>query len=293
MEWKFHTPEFLFRKDLKNYTWAGHMFFAYDLVRNLKPKSIVELGTYKGTSFFSFCQGVLDESLDTRLTCVDSWEGDEQTDFYNEEVFMEFKSTLKKYFHKLDIKINRMYFDQAAKQFEPQSIDILHIDGLHTYEAVSNDYQTWKGKVSPNGVIIFHDINVAEFGVNRLWNEIKSDHPEYSFIDFEHNYGLGVLFKDPSIKKTFTPDFQESFVQHYFDISLEYRLLQRIAEMENEIRDLKGSERNLDEMLRASIAENSQLHFLLDEARTELEEKRSLLNKRSMRIAAKIVRLIH
>ncbi len=68
MEWVFHKPLFEYDnykiisiKD--NSAWSGHRNFAYDLVRFMKPKKIVELGTHYGSSFFSFCQAVKDEGL--------------------------------------------------------------------------------------------------------------------------------------------------------------------------------------------------------------------------------------
>ena len=56
--------------------WIGHIPFAYALIDVFKPKSIVELGTYSGSSFFSFCQAVKKLGLDTKCYGVDMWEGD-------------------------------------------------------------------------------------------------------------------------------------------------------------------------------------------------------------------------
>src|SRR5437868_5968526 len=43
--------------------WHMHLPFAYHLIRELKPKVFVELGVYKGESYFAFCQSVHENNL--------------------------------------------------------------------------------------------------------------------------------------------------------------------------------------------------------------------------------------
>ena len=190
--WKKHEPVFEFDEVEHDSAWKGHFNFAYDLIRFMEPNIFVELGTHYGGSFLSFCQGAKDGQLRTQCHAVDTWKGDAHAGFYNDDVFELVKDVTAKYYGN-HAKLTRLTFDEAAPLFEDESIDLLHIDGLHTYEAVTNDYETWLPKLAPKGVILFHDISVriGNFGVFKFWDEVKAKFPSF---EFHHAAGLGVLF---------------------------------------------------------------------------------------------------
>ena len=89
-----------------------------------------------------------------------------------------------------------MLFSEALGEFPDGSIDLLHIDGLHTYDDVKDDFESWLPKLSQNGVILFHDVILRDrgFGVWKLWDEIAWTHN--SFL-FEFGFGLGLWKKEP------------------------------------------------------------------------------------------------
>ncbi|TKH23314.1 class I SAM-dependent methyltransferase [Bacillus wiedmannii] len=195
MIWIKHNPKFEYETEypnIKKGPWGGHIDFAYDLIRFLKPQTIVELGTFYGTSFFSFCQAVKDEKCETVCYAIDTWKGDEHGGFYGDEVYTTVNYLVQKYYKHIGNLI-KSTFDGTLHTFKDETIDVLHIDGYHTYEAVSHDYETWLPKLRSNGVVLFHDITVyyENFGVHKLWAELSSKNPAFSF---KHSNGLGILF---------------------------------------------------------------------------------------------------
>jgi O-antigen biosynthesis protein len=172
--------------------WLGHVPFALWLVEQTRPGMLVELGTHHGHSYFTFCAGVVANGLPTKCFAVDTWKGDEHAGSYGEEIFAQVSEKNQSQFHAFS-RLLRTTFDEAVAHFGDGTIDILHIDGLHTYDAVKHDFETWLPKLSSRGVVLFHDSNVRErdFGVWRLWEELKDEHPS---IEFQHSHGLGSLF---------------------------------------------------------------------------------------------------
>ena len=59
-------------------SWWEHVPIAHWLIKNIKPKLVVELGTHYGVSFFAFCESAEIYSEETFCYAVDTWEGDSQ-----------------------------------------------------------------------------------------------------------------------------------------------------------------------------------------------------------------------
>lgn len=193
--WQTSNPQFEVDADCplyKSWPWNGHRIFSYDLIGLIAPTMIVELGTYWGTSLFSFCQAVKDKRLATKIFAVDTWEGDIHAGSYDDSVYHTVRQRAEKYYSMLDLQLLKMRFDEALGKFQDNTIDLIHIDGCHEYEAVRDDFESWLPKLSPHGIMLFHDVgDYTGYGSAKFWKEISERHPSFHF---NHSWGLGVLF---------------------------------------------------------------------------------------------------
>ncbi|OFE13776.1 hypothetical protein PHACT_12055 [Pseudohongiella acticola] len=178
-------------------TWIDHLPFGYDLMAALRPRTLVELGTYSGLSFFCFCQAAREMGLPTRSYAVDTWEGDDHTGAYGEDIYRSVQAHQQAQYPD-SASLLRMRFDQALSQFEDNSLDMIHLDGLHTRDAVSEDFRQWYPKLRPGGIFLFHDVvaRLPGFGVWQFWQALcqAPEHQGNSFT-FNQGFGLGVLRK--------------------------------------------------------------------------------------------------
>jgi hypothetical protein len=195
--WSWVSPSSTFKP--KRYSfggpgpWSGHLAFANDLVAAERPKLLVELGTFYGESYFGFCQALEEKSIVCTCYAVDTWQGDAHGGFYGDDIYADVEAYNRAHYSSFS-HLMRMTFDEALSYFSDDSIDILHIDGHHSYESVRSDFEYWIRKVRPGGIVLLHDIRIrtAGFGVWRFWEELCASFPHYAFA---HSAGLGVVMK--------------------------------------------------------------------------------------------------
>ncbi|WP_059109776.1 MULTISPECIES: rhamnan synthesis F family protein [Pantoea] len=231
--------------------WLEHIPFAFWLINAHKPRVLVELGTHYGSSYFAFCQAINQLNLPTKTYAVDMWKGDEHAGFYGENVFSAVQSHNNHLYSRFST-LMRTSFDEASEHFSDDEIDLLHIDGYHTYEAVKNDFDVWLPKLSNRGVVIIHDSNVrkADFGVYKFVSELRKLYPCF---EFSHGHGLTIVGvgseQTAAMIQLFSSDNNSNKVRHIQSIfsklgkacSDEYKVKKNSIEMAHQQLELKDA----------------------------------------------------
>lgn len=234
----YHTISFSHPLRQVSSAWTQHIPFAMFLIDLLRPQTIVELGTFTGASYCAFCQAVKELNLDTRCYAVDNWKGDLHNGFYDQSVL----DNLKRHHDPLYGSFSQLIqsdFKEALSRFEDGSIDLLHIDGQHTYEAVSHDFKDWLPKLSDHGIVLLHNIEMYEqdFGVWRFWKELKA---KYSSFELKHRGGLGLVAPKRSQPAALSPLMDAPEPEQHAIREFFFRLgsdLETRLEQDNELHD--------------------------------------------------------
>ncbi|MEM4436803.1 MAG: class I SAM-dependent methyltransferase [Thermosphaera sp.] len=169
------------------------------LLAELKPKTLLEIGTAGGGTLFLFSQIA---PLNATIISIDLPGGPFGGGY------PEWRTPLYKSFAKKGQKIHLIRADShdpktleiVREILDDRELDFLFIDGDHTYEGVKRDFEMYSPLVRKGGIIAFHDIveHPPETGceVSRFWNEIKYS---YSYLEIVKSWdqkwaGIGVIY---------------------------------------------------------------------------------------------------
>ncbi|MCX5714987.1 MAG: class I SAM-dependent methyltransferase [Candidatus Omnitrophica bacterium] len=160
-----------------------------------KPRSILEIGTAGGGSMFLFLQAASDDAC---LITIDlpggSFGGG----------YPRWRVVLYKLFARYKQRIYLIRGDshslttfQRVKRFlAGRMVDVLFIDGDHSYEGVKNDFELYRSLVKKGGIIAFHDIvpglPALVGGVPQFWNQIKPRFQHTEIIKDVNQGGCGI-----------------------------------------------------------------------------------------------------
>lgn len=128
----------------------GHLL--YSLASSCPPKcTIVEIGSFKGKS--TICLGkALVQKKQCKIYAIDPHDSNSHC-----STFADFQTNIKNNrLEKVVIPLVKTS-QEAAHEFNDQSLDMIFIDGDHSYEAVKQDIELWLPKLKTGGIIAFHD----------------------------------------------------------------------------------------------------------------------------------------
>ena len=123
----------------------------YRLGRDATTGPVVEIGRFKGGSTFIFASSMRDG--------VELWSYDVhialRPDMPGPQLDAELRAALERY--RLAHKVHLIVADSRTADPPHRPIEVLFIDGDHSYEGAKADYERWGAMVRPGGHLLFHD----------------------------------------------------------------------------------------------------------------------------------------
>jgi predicted O-methyltransferase YrrM len=164
------------------------------LLARRRPATVVEIGTYRGGTFYAFCN-VADRNA--TLVSIDLPGGLFGGGYTESEL-----SAIRRY----GLPTQSLHFlaadsheqstrDAVIERLDGRPIDFLMIDGDHRYEGVRRDFELYSPLVAKGGLIAFHDILPHPAAplceVDAFWNEVRRGYRHAEFVDAAEDWGVG------------------------------------------------------------------------------------------------------
>jgi len=154
------------------------------IVENLKPKTVLEIGTAKGGTLFLWSRLA---SEDATIVSIDMpWENGGGYPNWKTDLYQKFSSPKQKLTLLRADSHQTSTLENLRSIIAKDEIDLLFIDGDHTYDGVKKDYEMYSPLVRDGGIIAMHDIAKHDLNpecqVDRFWKEIKQGKNTKEFI---------------------------------------------------------------------------------------------------------------
>jgi predicted O-methyltransferase YrrM len=174
-------------------------YILYGLVKSAKPRVVVEIGSARGRST-CFMGQALKQNGSGKLYAIDPHTHTAWNDLDSVDTYDILVANVRKL--KLDgqIEILRMTSEEAERGWD-LPIDILFIDGDHSYEGAKRDWNLFSPFVREFGCVIFHDTlwdlkpdpryARPDMGVPRLVEELRES--GYPVITIDRDFGVSLV----------------------------------------------------------------------------------------------------
>ena len=162
--------------------------FLYDIVRDLRPSKMIEIGCYLYTSSLAFLKAMDDELSDALFYSIDPIHNRGRTNLID---------GMPHFWYGKD-SVDSRWFRIIAKSQDilthmNDKFGLIYIDGDHEAPAVKKDFENALRLIEPGGVIIIHD--VCSKDLKKAITEVR---PEEEFewyedhMDGDHCKGFGI-----------------------------------------------------------------------------------------------------
>jgi cephalosporin hydroxylase len=167
------------------------------LLAQRPPTAVLEVGTDKGGTFFLLARVATPDAL---LISLD-------LPFVQKSAYPAWREPLYRGFRREQQRVELVRHDshdlhtmgKIREMLGGRKLDLLFIDGDHSYNGVKKDFEMYSPLVAGGGTIAFHDIvdrrETGACGVPGFWREMKQNRRHLEFVKSwqQGGWGIGVL----------------------------------------------------------------------------------------------------
>ena len=172
----------------------SEMITLLNFLKQKKPKVILEIGTAKGGTLFLFSRIA---SNDAKIISLDLPHGEFGGGYsiFKIPLYKSFAQDKQKIYLVREDSHKNKTLNKITSILGDNKIDLLFIDGDHTYKGVKKDFEMYSPLVKKTGIIVFHDIAKIEkpTEVRKFWKQIKGSKQEIIEDQNQGWGGIGIL----------------------------------------------------------------------------------------------------
>lgn len=189
---------------IKPYQIESEITILLELMRELRPRVVLEIGTASGGTLFLLTRVAQPDAI---LISIDLPGGAFGGGYSRLRVPM-YKAFAKEGQRIYLIRANShdlATLEKVRLILDDRKVDFLFIDGDHDYEGVKMDFEMYAPLVREKGIVAFHDIVPGSpdkvGGVPRFWKEIKTSYESQEIVEDwkQGGYGIGLIFVSHAI----------------------------------------------------------------------------------------------
>lgn len=174
-----------FELDLQG--WGGNRPWFGQTIKQIRPKLIIEVGTWKGQSACNMAKALQDNNIDGKIVCVDTWLGSPEhwVDKKNQHRWggLNHKHGYPQLYYQFLANVKRLSLQNYVIPFPNTSdnafellnkwgakAELIYLDAAHEYESVMKDLEHYWRLLRPGGILCGDDYNTFP-GVKKAVNE--------------------------------------------------------------------------------------------------------------------------
>ncbi len=171
----------------------------YGLVRSMKPAICVEIGSARGKSA-CYIGMALKENGRGKLYAIDPHRPTDWNDTASIDTIDILGTNISALGLSDQVVIMRSTSEEAARHWD-RPIDLIFIDGDHSYEGIKRDWELFVPHVKSFGIVVFHDTMWGlppyqetirpDMGVPRFVDELRQQ--GYQVLTIDRDYGLSLV----------------------------------------------------------------------------------------------------